>query len=230
MASESEALAYDQLCKSYHGIDDFRAKLLGFLPLATGAGILFTAKEGPSLLQNFPRQIAIFGFLIAFGLFCYEIYGIRKCSELIRTGEKIERALKVQGQFVSRPHGVFRFINEPFAAGVIYPAVLASWTFLGFVRMCADRSFQLPHPLAAWVTSGGIFVGLLAFTLIYDYRLQRTHKRQCDGCGLQFQPGERAQTRITTLETVPDYWLCGECSESLIPWLETRRPVQPNGS
>jgi hypothetical protein len=31
---------YDQLCTSYHKVDDFRAILLGFLPLASGAAIL----------------------------------------------------------------------------------------------------------------------------------------------------------------------------------------------
>lgn len=30
--------AYQELCSSYHAIDDFRAKLLGFLPLATAGG------------------------------------------------------------------------------------------------------------------------------------------------------------------------------------------------
>jgi hypothetical protein len=28
--------AYEELCTSYRAIDDFRAKLLGFLPLVTG--------------------------------------------------------------------------------------------------------------------------------------------------------------------------------------------------
>ena len=38
---------YDQLCYSYRAIDDFRAKLLGFLPLATGTGIfLLIPMEG----------------------------------------------------------------------------------------------------------------------------------------------------------------------------------------
>jgi hypothetical protein len=32
--------AYNQLCTSYHAIDDFRAKLLGFLPLVTGGGLV----------------------------------------------------------------------------------------------------------------------------------------------------------------------------------------------
>lgn len=82
---------YNQLCTSYKGIDDFRATLLGALPLATGAGILFTAKEASPLLQH-AWAIAIFGILITLGLFCYEIYGITKCTALILTGTKIELA------------------------------------------------------------------------------------------------------------------------------------------
>jgi hypothetical protein len=218
---------YDQLCQSYRGIDDFRAKLLGYLPLATGAGILLAVKEAPSLLQHFSPPIAVFGFLITLGLLCYEIYGIRKCAELIRTGKKIELDLKVQGQFVSRPHGVWGRINEPFAAGVIYPAVLASWTFVGFVRMGAkDAAQQFSYygpPCVAWLISGAVFVGGFALILIYDGCLRRTFKEQCDGCRCQFEPGERAQTRITTIKTSRDYWLCPNCSESLIPWLQSRR-------
>jgi hypothetical protein len=31
---------YEQLCNSYRAIDDFRSKLLGFLPLITGGGLI----------------------------------------------------------------------------------------------------------------------------------------------------------------------------------------------
>jgi hypothetical protein len=37
--NENLKTVYQQLCESYRAIDDFRAKLLGFLPLATGTGI-----------------------------------------------------------------------------------------------------------------------------------------------------------------------------------------------
>jgi hypothetical protein len=43
---------YQELCKSYLAIEDFRAKLLGFLPVVTGAGIVFTAKDGGTLLTS----------------------------------------------------------------------------------------------------------------------------------------------------------------------------------
>lgn len=39
MSDEKLRLVYEQLCDGYHTIDDFRAKLLGFLPLMTGTGI-----------------------------------------------------------------------------------------------------------------------------------------------------------------------------------------------
>jgi hypothetical protein len=31
--------AYEEICTSYHAIDDIRMKLLGLLPIATGAGV-----------------------------------------------------------------------------------------------------------------------------------------------------------------------------------------------
>lgn len=42
------ATGYQELCNSYRAIDDFRAKLLGFLPLATGTGIFLLLDK----LQN----------------------------------------------------------------------------------------------------------------------------------------------------------------------------------
>ena len=37
--------AYQEVCKSYLAVDDFRAKLLGFLPLVSGTGIFFLLNE-----------------------------------------------------------------------------------------------------------------------------------------------------------------------------------------
>src|SRR5215218_693889 len=38
--NEDLPVFYEQLCQSYRAIDDFRSKLLGFLPFVTGAGVL----------------------------------------------------------------------------------------------------------------------------------------------------------------------------------------------
>ncbi len=39
--NENLKAPYQQLCDSYRAINDFRTKLLGFLPLATGGGYSF---------------------------------------------------------------------------------------------------------------------------------------------------------------------------------------------
>jgi len=66
-------------------------------------------------------------------LFAYEIYGIKKCHDLIEAGIQLEGDLHSRGQFICRHRYAMGFINEPFAAGIIYSAVLASWIFLVFV-------------------------------------------------------------------------------------------------
>ncbi len=129
-------VAYEQVCNSYRAIDDFRAKLLGLLPLVSGAGIflllndVLTDQEKSKIAVEFLLLISIFGFVVTLGLFFYEIHGIKKCGHLINVGQEIERKLRIEGLFLNRPRDVAGFINEPFAASIIYPAVLAAWLFV----------------------------------------------------------------------------------------------------
>src|SRR5437879_3219394 len=96
----SRRTVYQELCTSYRAIDDFRAKLLGFMPLATGTGI-FLLKDAP---KEYLLPIGVFGFFVTLGLLAYEVYGINKCDALIRAGKRIECKLGVEnGQFSERP-------------------------------------------------------------------------------------------------------------------------------
>ncbi len=163
--------AYDQLCQSYRAIDDFRAKLLGFLPLvsATGIGFLLDQLQRAESLEKSAKDVfagvGVFGVLITLGLFAYEIYGIKKCSGLIQAGRRIEALLEIEnGQFRTRAQNVAYIINEPFAAGIVYPTVLAAWTF--FVMAFAWPKANPEIPIVAFS------VGLVG-TLIYDWILRR---------------------------------------------------------
>jgi hypothetical protein len=163
---ENLKTTYDQLCYSYRAIDDFRAKLLGFLPLASGTGIfLLIPDNSKSPLNTYLVPVGAFGFLITLGLFFYEIYGIKKCHALIKAGQKIEDQMRIRGQFQGRPPGVAGFINEPFAAGVIYPAVLAAWTFLALQDQKIskweppDLLFIKLEPPYLWIAIVVFFVG-----------------------------------------------------------------------
>jgi hypothetical protein len=133
--------AYEQLCTSYRAIDDFRAKLLGFLPLVTGGGLILLAGQatgGTKEFEKFFGPAGLFGIAVTAGLLAYELFGIKKCHALLNAGEDLERKMDLPvgdvnepaGQFVRRPKHLLGVVNEPFAAAAIYPAVLAAWTYL----------------------------------------------------------------------------------------------------
>jgi hypothetical protein len=158
---------YNELCSSYRAIDDFRAKLLALLPLATGTGIfLLISKDFPTGAEKFLGPIGLFGFAITVGLCVYEIHGIKKCTELIHTGTHIESLMDIKGQFDSYTNKGLWLINEPFAAGVIYPAVLAAWTFLGLIVVDHNESSHLivhDSQNAMWLALLVFLAGFFAF-------------------------------------------------------------------
>lgn len=174
-------MVYQILCTSYNEVDKIRGQLLGFLPLAS-SGIFVLLKD---MLSNpeLSLPIVLFGFFITLGLYIFEIYGTRRCTHLIILGQHLENQLKIEGLFKHRPTGlqaisegkldkfckskislkhIFRdfrsLINEPMAAGVIYPAVGAGWLYL------ALQSIKITNiPLLAFVLSPLVFcLGFLA--------------------------------------------------------------------
>lgn len=182
---------YKQLCISYRAIDSFRTKLLGLLPLATGGGIFLLVNDTETInaVRPYLLPIGLFGFVVTLGLFFFELHGILKCNHLIKAGIKLEEALGIneeEGQFINRPLGFIGFINEPFASGVIYPAVLAAWAFLAMDFMdCklkqADSAFNLYHDAtwAFWVFLVGFIVAFIYnLSLIVPAYSARKRKRQ----------------------------------------------------
>jgi hypothetical protein len=137
--------------------------------LASGTGIfLLLTKNGSTALKKFSLPVGIFGFFITLGLLCYEIYGIKKCGALIEAGRALEDLLNIkEGQFNKRPREVFCLINEPFAAAIIYRAVLAAWTWLGLYFACT-------WSIVATFASIFVFILFFAFTLLYDICLRKT--------------------------------------------------------
>jgi hypothetical protein len=166
MSDDNLRSVYDKLCASYQGIETFRAQLLGLMPLATGSGIFLLYRDNnlTAEAKYFLGPIGLFGFAITLGLFAYEIYGIRKCGALISAGTQIESQLGIDGQFTSRPREVFGIVNEPFASGIIYPAVLAAWVFVGS---------RFIFPKYTWVIALAVFVAGFIFSIAYNCRLKK---------------------------------------------------------
>jgi hypothetical protein len=103
------------------------------------------------------------------GLFFFEIYGIYRCTYLILVGADLEKESRIEhGQFRDHPPPVLGFIAEPMAAGIIYPAVMAAWSYIAmyFYDGC---STSIAFPLAASVFL--IFASLMVW---YQKWLMRT--------------------------------------------------------
>ena len=135
-------VAYGEVCKSYHAVDDFRTKLLGILPIASLGGMLLLGKEGllgsDYTMQRFAGFASFFAAAFTLALFLFEIRGILRCHHLIKRGAELENNLKVKGQFfvcsLQHDHAsdsrVEKVFNAKVAASAVYSLVFASWMFL----------------------------------------------------------------------------------------------------
>jgi hypothetical protein len=175
------------VCRSYERIDDFRAKLLGFLPLVSGTGLFFLVERANTNVVDrgspeFLVPAGIFGLVVTLGLLLYELRGIQRCIRLATVAYAFEGQMGVEGRFRRWPHSVGRFINEPIAAALIYPGVLAAWMFLAVI------SVSLPYAIIS--ASVVLCVGFGAVWGFYRYvtpseewqrivdDVQRTHSGQ----------------------------------------------------
>lgn len=87
---------YTEICKSYQAVDDFRTKLLGFLPLTSLVGIFILNPDSmPTIQKILSNELlgfaSIFAALLTLALFGYEVRGIRRSDHLITEGMHLEQ-------------------------------------------------------------------------------------------------------------------------------------------
>lgn len=169
---------YDECSNGYHKVDEFRAKLLGFLPLASGIAILgslYIEKKSGSehYLTGHHTAIGIFGIIVTIGLLIYELKGIEKCTQFIILGKWIECQMEENLNNKDNEKGYFTellngssFINEPVASAFIYSIVLALWTYVTCLGFYPQNYFI---PGLVW------FVSFL-FVVIYWLWIVKKHE------------------------------------------------------
>jgi hypothetical protein len=142
--------------KGYHKVDDFRGKLLGFLPLASGIGVFGSLyvelkKESANEISKNYIALGVFGVLVTLGLLIYELKGITKCMQFIFLGKWIESRMKTNKQTVPEAkfqkvtQGYFTelagkrtilepIVTKPVASAIIYSTVIGAWTYVLLLR------------------------------------------------------------------------------------------------
>jgi hypothetical protein len=173
--NESLVKAYEEICKSYHAIDEFRTRLLGLLPFSSLVGVFLLDPAGmisdttiePNQLFGY---VALFAALLTLALFGYEIRGMRRTHTLIAEGFHLEQQLGIQhGQFhicseQKCPDDlddnlIIKFFDSKLIACFIYSTVLVAWLFISF-RLGAGWNTKT---CAVWASVTGMLVGLLVF-------------------------------------------------------------------
>jgi hypothetical protein len=127
----------------------------------TGGGLVLLSGRAEEIRKEFFGPVGSFGILVALGLLAYELFDIKKCHALIETGKVLEQEMglpvgekgKPAGQFIQRPNNLLRVVNEPFAAALIYPAVLAAWTYLALLYANPSSTADRHAPNASASTS-----------------------------------------------------------------------------
>jgi hypothetical protein len=165
------ALVYEQVHNRYAGITEFRAKLLGLLPLATGTGafLLLQRIQDPNNLHRvFLGPLGIFGLFVTVGLFIYELRGMQRCRRLEEQGKALEKKMQLDadlGPFRSQPPRKFGgMLGAPAAGLIIYIASASAWLSL------ALYGFKI-SPNRPWTLAGlGAFLLLLlgSWTLLWQ--------------------------------------------------------------
>ncbi|MET0213143.1 MAG: hypothetical protein ABW292_09075 [Vicinamibacterales bacterium] len=172
---------YAEICKSYHGVDDFRMKLLGLLPVISLAAVfgigqqtLFGQNPSPDMFRHLVGFVGTFACIFTLALFTYEIRGILRCHDLIDRGRDIERVLQVRGQFfvcLAAHQGkdsplwkekARRFFDAKFSACLIYSTVAAAWLF-PTMRFGFDIELQY---CIAWAVVTALALGIGTFLFV----------------------------------------------------------------
>jgi hypothetical protein len=171
---ESLLKVYSEICDSYHAIDDFRMKLLGFLPLASVAGVLLLGKDMPAPEAKLIGYACFFASVFTLSLFLYEIRGIIRSDGLIKRGEEIEQLLNINGQFLqckeeAQPASspkltdrIRRYMNTTVASCLIYSLVFAFWMFLA-LRFAYNIQV---YGCALSAVGVGILIGVAAYLVV----------------------------------------------------------------
>jgi hypothetical protein len=156
---------YQEVCKGHAAIADFRAKLLALLPIASAGGIALLLKGEHPLEDALVIAIGVFGLVVTFGLFMYELRGVQDCVELRARAEALEHAMHIPdgaSQFAGRDRGHLGGLVDEIGAGwVVYPAVMAAWAYVATYG--ADIDGRIAGPILAVLYLAVVGAGVALF-------------------------------------------------------------------
>jgi hypothetical protein len=170
---------YAETCSSIRATDDINFKLMGIVPLVSGAAMLvFLVKEAtPPDKAALVVALALFAALITLGLFRWELRNIQTCSWLRRRAEALEGALVRASGAPTQPQPPLK-IGKTEAEKWIYSITVVAWLSIPLVVGPLDEPTWL---LPVYVAVAVLIVILTALSVLGSVRVaQAPHSNVAD--------------------------------------------------
>jgi predicted ester cyclase len=203
---------YAEICKSHEAIADFRAKLLGLLPLASGTGIfLLVNRQPPKEVKGFLIAAGLFGAVVTLGLYLYEKRGMSECLLLRERGAALECRLRLSPDVARFRNNPSRFVGPQGAGPIVYLAVMAAWLFVALYGLSSSYPRVELEFLVVIVVAYVIAVLIAARHFIEDARKTAKAKRIVQRFIEELWGHRRADAAKEILEPI--------CTAHVVSWL-----------
>lgn len=164
---------YAETCINIRATDEISFKLMGFVPLVSGAALLtlFLKESIPSEKAPLVVVLALFAALITLGLFRWELRNIQTCSWLRRRAEALEDALVKTTGAPMQPKPPLR-IGKSEAEKSIYSITILAWLIM---PMTIIGSFdKLSWLLPVYIAVAVLIVIFTALSVLGSVRVAKT--------------------------------------------------------
>ena len=130
MADLDESKFYEQVMAMIRATDDISLKLIGLVPLVSGAGLFSVLFTSNKLEPPIVVLISLFAASLTFGLFRWELRNIQRCIRLTKLSEDLEKQV-VENLQISVEHAHDQRmpdkIDKERAEKIIYAVVIFAW-------------------------------------------------------------------------------------------------------
>jgi hypothetical protein len=121
---------YAETCSNIRATDDISFKLMGIVPVLSGATLLTLFIKGPIPPENGRLVVALslFAAMITLGLFRWELRNIQRCTWLLKRAEAMEEAMENNARkslpnLPPAPHGIGKTKAEKW----VYSVTIFAW-------------------------------------------------------------------------------------------------------
>jgi predicted ester cyclase len=217
---ETLVAEYQEICKSHEAIADFRGRLLGLLPLASGTGIFLLVYRQPAAdSSGFLVAAGLFGAVVTLGLYLYEKRGMSECLLLRERGAALECRLRLSPDVARFRNNPSRFVGPQGAGPIVYFAVMAAWIFVALYGLSSSYPrVELEYVvviaiayLTAVLIAAGRFIKDAARRFTKDAHKTAEAKRIVERFIEELWDHRRSEVAKETLERI--------CTPHMVSWL-----------